>query len=294
MLAVFAYLGVLQQNIESDPTSFAVHPRHERSVPAKAQVVHVVLAAVLLPVWLRATTIVILRNSDVIVIAADSRVSNGNLRAVPGTVCKISRAGGLVWVSAYFHSDPRSGINVDDLVREALATGGTGSPRAAALAFEDRACKPLAEEMARLRFAHSPFFRAIWSGRGPFLELAFVGIQRGLPYSLRDFWVTGLRAGTPCRSDSRTYIQRVDCPGSGCGMPGRTAVMVLGNHGAIQAFLPTHPQVWREPLPAVARGLVQLEIASRPGLVGPPIDVAQVDASGFHWIARQGCAAEKR
>jgi hypothetical protein len=85
----------------------------------------------------------------------------------------------------------------------------------------------------------------------------------------------------------RLRISRVSCPRD-CPRP--MEVFGVGETTAMMEYLGTLPEL-PDALPELAEQMVQLEIADRPALVGPPVDVVRAHASGVEWVQRKPACA---
>ena len=95
---------------------------------------------------------------------------------------------------------------------------------------------------------------------------------------MRDFYAETTSDGT-----LRIRIARVSCPRD-CPRP--TEVFGVGETSATMQHLSTLPRFPLK-LPVLAQQLVQLAIIDRPALVGPPVDVVRVHATGLDWVQRK-------
>ncbi len=58
----------------------------------------------------------------------------------------------------------------------------------------------------------------------------------------------------------------------------------MGKHEAIDRDLPKKPGIWKNDPVEVVRELLQIEVASEPETVGPPIDILRITQRGSEWI----------
>jgi hypothetical protein len=111
------------------------------------------------------------------------------------------------------------------------------------------------------------------------LQAAFFGYERGSPYlNVRSY---------KCRMSSGRVVVEVERQGrqSQCDM-----LTILGESRAIDQYVSQTPSYKkRQPIELVKK-FVELEIADKPGVVGPPIDVLQITKTGVVWKQRkEGC-----
>ena len=233
------------------------------------------LALALLPATTQATTIVILRTATGLIIAADSRTTHrlGGRVVDERLTCKIRVIGDVVIAAA---GRTAIGENADALVldveaaaRRTLARRGTLAQR---IEQFDRALHAQLSRVAPLLTAED--------AERPFLEVVLAGLgDAGPAYYLRRFAVTG-------RGDRRRAARQEDTSCDACQSP----IAVLGFGDTIRTALARLTPDRRQPergSPQRARALVELEIASVPEWVGPPVDLMEVNADGPRWIERK-------
>jgi hypothetical protein len=102
---------------------FMLKTNHRRIV--KTHILQRALIAalvVLLPA--RASTLVVIWTPDKIVFAADGRLtlmdSTGKILEPSGTVCKIKTIGSVLWGSAGLYEFPASGFNLSDILKKRI------------------------------------------------------------------------------------------------------------------------------------------------------------------------------
>ena len=100
---------------------------------------------------------------------------------------------------------------------------------------------------------------------------------------MRDFY-----AETAPDGGVRLRVVRVSCPRD---CPRATEVFGVGETASMMQHLNTLPEL-PAGLPGLATHLVEIEIADRPGLVGPPVDVIRAGRTGVEWLQRKpACGA---
>lgn len=145
--------------------------------------------------------------------------------------------------------------------------------------FEAQIMNPLTRAVERIKRDHPAYFRRHFEG-GAVAEVLFVGLESGSPVLLlRYFRATSLASGQVLIT-----AQRRDCPGN---CPSGIAEAFLGEKDAIEKFRAQNPKLWRAGLVEGIRKLIEMEIADKPELVSPPIDILRIDRNGPQWIQRK-------
>ena len=109
-------------------------------------------------------------------------------------------------------------------------------------------------------------------------------VRDGVAYlEMRDFY-----ADVAPDHAVRLRVNRVNCPRE---CPRQTEVFGVGETAAMMTYLAGLPEL-PDALPALAEQMVELEIADRPALVGPPVDIVRAGASGIEWLHRKPVCAD--
>ena len=115
------------------------------------------------------------------------------------------------------------------------------------------------------------------------LNVTLAEVQEGIALlEIRDFY-----AETAADGSLQLRVARVSCPRE-CPRP--TEVFGVGETSAMMRHLGTLPDLPAR-LPALAEELVRIEIADRPALVGPPVDVLRAGHAGVEWLRRKPACA---
>lgn len=221
------------------------------------------------------TTIVVMRAGRSVVLAADSLAIVNHEK---NNICKIRKAGHIFFAIAGTESTEQ--FHAFALAEKAISQ--TGSLRAAAKAFMNMVSGPFEEALTRLRNERPSDYAEIRSKEQP-LEAAFAAIENGVPkYVIVTFTITQ-------NSNGRISVaaQYKPCPGSACPSS-TTDINILGeNAAATKKFA----RLARNDADAVSvsRKLIETEITSRPGTVGPPISILVIGPSGQTWIEQGEC-----
>ena len=222
------------------------------------------LTAILLAgATVRATTLVIIRTPDQVIIAADSLLVwyGGDRR--PTLTCKLDTNEDVIFAIAGLTME--SDFDARKFVELVLNTPGTLEERA--LVLERVLRGPLLGMLTRIRHElPRQFAEQLESGFVLNVTIATVRNQVA-QLEMRDFY-----AETTPDGEVRLRVVRVSCPRD-CPRP--TEVFGVGETAAMMQHLGTLPQL-PTGLPGLAKQLVEIEIADRPALVGPPVDVLRV------------------
>ncbi len=222
-----------------------------------------VCAILLADAPVRATTLAIIRTPDQVIIAADSRrVWHGNEQR-PQLTCKLGAHDDVIFAMAGLVLE--NNFDAQALVNLVLGTAGTLEERA--LVLERLIRGPLLGMLTRIRYELPRLF-AEQLGSGFVLNVTLATVRNQVAQlEMRDFYVETSPDGS-----LRLRVVRVSCP-TDCPHP--TEVFGVGETAAMMQHLATLPQLPAE-LPGLAVRLVEIEIADRPALVGPPVDVLRV------------------
>ena len=222
-----------------------------------------------------ATAIVTIRTPTEIIVAADSK-GLGRHGKVSAT-CKIKQINNAFYALSGLYYYKRTGFVLDDMVTEVLKGKGTILKKADR--FVEVTQKPFIQALEEMEKVGSDYNRLISSGK-PTIGIALFGIEnKVLELHLRTIEVT-IENGK-----ATTKIVRKDCPGVSCsGLP--VYLAFLGSQAANLIYAKVHPEMQHDLLSA-ARTLIEVEIQSNPGEVGPPIDILHISADGARWAQKK-------
>ncbi len=225
-----------------------------------------------------ASTLVIIRTPHQVIIAADSLlVWHGDDQGVPLT-CKLDGHGDVIFGIAGLMME--SDFDARSFVELVLNTPGSLAERA--LVLERVLRGPLLGMLTRIRRElPRQFAEQLESGFVLNVTLAAVRNQTA-HLEMRDFY-----AETAPDGALRLRVVRVSCPRD-CPRP--TEVFGVGETTAMMTHLSTLPRLPAE-LPGLAKQLVEIEIADRPALVGPPVDLVRASDAGIEWLQRKPACA---
>ena len=238
-----------------------------------------------------ATSVVAIRRPAHIVIAADTLGQLGaenpaNVRKAISH-CKIHSSGGTYFALAAFTDDIKSGYHPRRIASRALSRAGTIEVRSRRLVENLR--QPLLRAVQRIYRETPPELARpiIGDASHPIavLQMLVFGVENGIPKVISaNFTRVNNEKHEPVGIDAEVHV----CPGEGC--KDGEGYWLLGETDAINNAI-NQPGVspWTGDDAADVRKLVSVEIADKPKLVGPPIDVLIVDAQGSHqWVKPLG------
>jgi hypothetical protein len=238
-----------------------------------------------------ATSIVAVKDSDVIVIGADSKTtltSAGSGIGEAGSIlkCKIVQAGNLFFASAGYAGIIQAGAsgNVDpdfdlrEIITRQLQGDGSIADKMGNLEKVLVANFTRIAEKARKENAAYFLTRFV---RHPVHTIIVGGLDDGeLVLMVRTFRLVISASG-----DLSFVIGRFSCPGD---CQESVTTIFEGRSEAIRNYLEQHKLFlyFADPVTAV-RDLVGLEISEDPSFVGPPIDILRLTRKGVEWIQRK-------
>ena len=233
-----------------------------------------IVAILLADAPVRATTLVIIRTPDQVIIAADSRRVWRGGDQPPQLTCKLGTHDDVVFGMAGLVLE--NTFDAYALVNMVLDTPGTLEEHA--LVLERMLRGPLLGMLARIRHELPRLF-AEQLASGFVLNVTLGAVRHQMAQlEMRDFY-----AETAPDGALRLRVVRVSCPND-CPRP--TEVFGVGETAAMMQHLTALSQL-PAGLPGLAAHLVEIEIADRPTLVGPPVDVVRSGRAGVEWLQRK-------
>ena len=235
-----------------------------------------VIAMLLTDAPVQATTLAIIRTPDQVIIAADSLLVwyGGDRR--PQLTCKLDSHDDVIFAMAGLVMSAENDFDVHATVNLVLRTPGTLEERA--LVLERLIQGRLLGTLTRIRHELPNLFaQQLESGFVLNVTLASVR-NRVAQLEMRDFY-----AETSPDGRLQLRVVRVSCPRD---CPRQTEVFGVGETSAMMRHLGTLPH-FPTGLPMFAEQLVEIEIAGRPALVGPPVDVVRAGDAGVEWLQRK-------
>ena len=226
-----------------------------------------------------ATTIVVARTANEIVIGADSKVTDAFGSDVKKQACKILQIGNLYLAFEGFETDRRTGFSVPDIARQSLRSkGGTAADRVSI--FTGFLVSRLFDELPSVQ-KHAPeAYHIKFAGGRVFLRVLVAGFERGRPL----VFVRNFRAVQIGPERIGVSVLPDDCL-TNC--QGEIVTRFLGETAAIDGLPEETTGFWQQGLVAGVRRLVETEIGARSEYVGPPIDIVRINKSGASWIQRK-------
>jgi len=224
-----------------------------------------------------ATTVVVIRTPQRVIIAADSLAAANDKHF---QTCKIGTNKQFPISFAIAGSvQDNGGFSAIDLAETAIST--SPDVQSAAHKFELSTTLPFENFVRRRRRDDPAAFKKLLTEPEP-LQVAFAAVEKNVPIYVIAYFTVTVRgqAISVAAHENR-------CPGNGC--PSGRGADILGENGAARIQV-KNPAFWSglDPLSA-ARKLAEIEIAEYPEIVGPPISILTIDATGTHWNDRGEC-----
>ena len=216
-----------------------------------------------------ATTIVVIRGHNEVVLATDSKATyeGGDAPENASCVCKIYGDGELFFAVSGLVADPENKFNVPEIVADAARGPSTVAEKVKAI--EDRIKAALLTEVPAVKERDPDLYGKLVSGQG-IISLVLVGAEKNVPF------VKGIMFTV-------NSVTENSCPGN-CLFGVKT--LWLGQSEAIAKHMEAH-RVPHKPFADFARSLVQLEIDAKAEGVGGPIDILRITPNGTEWIQRK-------
>lgn len=212
-----------------------------------------------------ATTIVIVRTANLIVIASDSKVQYQGAQGLP-QACKIARQNETYFVVAGLANDTYHGYIASRTIASAIARGDTFDQQVNNV--EADLLRDLQKELDDLRKDDPEGFKFAVTGESP-SSVGIVTVEGGVPkVAVFSFLLD--------RTSGKVTVQRDTCPGT---CTGDNYYVQLGGVITVEEA----EKVQGSPT-YVARTLVEKQIARDPKNVGPPIEILELRASGPEWV----------
>ncbi len=233
------------------------------------------IVLLLLSVPAAATTVVALidHRHHRVVLAADSLIGRYYAKTTDQE-CKLIVEPGCAFAMAGFLDKPDPYFHLRDLGEQACQSQGTLKEQADL--FLEIAKDPVSSMAQYLHDNEPQFYNRFSNNGGEFSVVVFAGEENGKPLAYaRGFKVASDGSATPFSSDI-----------TGTGATGYFA----GATDHIATYLKATPNWGHMDAVALARKLVDLEIAAHPNEVGPPVTILTVDHKGKQkWINQGIC-----
>lgn len=231
-----------------------------------------------------ATTIVVARAANEIVIGADSKVTDAFGNELKKQRCKIAQVGNLFLAFEGFEIDRRTGFNVQEIAVQALRLKANATAAEKVSIMTGALVSKLFDELPIVQRHEPEAYQMKFAGGRVFLRVLVAGFERGRPLVfVRDF--RAVQAG-PNRIGITVLPD--DCLAN---CQGEVVTRFLGETAAIDGLPEETPGFWQQGLIAGVRSLIETQIAARSEYVGPPIDILRITTKGAEWVQRKAeCA----
>jgi hypothetical protein len=226
---------------------------------------------------LRATTLVAVWTPERILLAADSRVVDDELH--PGVdACKIAQSGGTYYAVAGLAEDPITGYRIDRLAERALGGAREMPEKLNALVALVRS--PLQRAVDQLKIDSPDQYRWLQKGH-PVLQLILAGQEHSAP----SLAVAGfqLDADGAIHDNAKVIASASDTGGA--------RLIYAGQQTQIRQYLAQHRDWSSLDGTELVKTLIKQEIDAGTGLVGGPVDILSLKATGAEWVQKKaGCS----
>lgn len=228
-----------------------------------------------------ATTIVVARTANQIVIGADSKVTDTYGHELNSQVCKIQQVGNLFLAFEGLLRDKATGFSVPEIAVRALQLKPDASAAEKVNILTGFLTSELFVELQRVRSNSADEFHVKLEGQ-TFLRVVITGFEGNRPVIfVRQFRTTFIARGIGVTVIPDDCLD--DCQGE-------VVTRFLGETEAIEGLPEDTEGFWKDGLTSGVRRLIQTEIEARSEYVGPPIDLLQINAQGAKWIQKKpGC-----
>lgn len=212
-----------------------------------------------------ATTIVIIRTRNLVVIASDSKAQYQGAQGLP-QVCKIAKQNETYFVVAGIAQDTGRGFFANRIISNAIARSSTFDEQANTV--ESDMLDALAKELGSMRTENPEEFKFAVTGNTP-STIGLVTVEDGVPKVVVLSFIYDPATG-------KISVKHDSCPGT-CG--GEYSVIQMGHVLPSEEF----GKATGSPV-QVATKLVQMEIDREPGEVGPPIEILEIQPGESRWL----------
>ena len=234
------------------------------------------------------TSIVVVRTSSEIVVAADSMLvwltDDGRRWTVP--ICKIRQAGSVFFAIGGASGNDSSGYDPFRIAVDACSLGTNMMDKISR--FETLVHSHLSNEFAAI-VKDKVLGKAGFEPRGVFFVVAFFGVEgRTMQLHIREWRAQQDENGTVTAVPNWIY----DCPGKDCKYADdpsyRQIIPLAANKEAIE-YRDTHRnEMASSDTVSIARRLVKVAMDAHPDFIGEPTAVLRLHASGAEWVGAKG------
>ena len=228
----------------------------------------------------RATTVVVARTANEIVIGADSKVTDTFGNDLNKRACKIRQVGDLFVAIEGLELDRQTGFNAPEIINKSLTrsvSAPVGEKISLLMGFM---VSELLTEVSHLKTRDpQTYFKKIEGGQ-LFLRVIVACFEKGRPL----IFVRSFRALQYNPGQIGIAVIPDDCL-SDC--QGEVVTRFLGESDAIEGLAEETADFWKAGLTDGVRRLVETEIAARSEYVGPPIDIVRITDKGAQWVQKK-------
>jgi hypothetical protein len=220
------------------------------------------------------TTVIVMRTSDGVLVAADAKVIRPGSTSPPR--CKIHQYGKVFVAIAGISKSEGVGFDTERVVRTALATPGPLLSKMES--FRTAASKYLLADVEYEKKSNPPLYERDYKGRR-ILDVTFASMNGDMPEAVvQTFFVDGAGTLHDLRSALADHL-----------------VLATGMTNAIKSYTDQNSEWYSQLGPDVAiKKLMELEIASNKDAVGPPLSILEMNRGGARWVEQGVCPAIRK
>jgi hypothetical protein len=228
----------------------------------------------------RATTIVVARTANEIVIGADSKVTDTFGNDVGRRACKIRQVGNLFIAFEGLEVDRQTGFSIEEIASAALQFKSISSAHEKVSVLTGFVVSRLFNELIFLKKNAAQGYNRKIEGGQTFLRILVCGFEAGRPL----IFVRNFRAIQISAQQIGVSVVPDDCL-EDCS--GEVVTRELGETEAIDDLPEETPGFWKVGLVAGVLKLIETEIGARSEYVGPPVDIVRIQKNSAQWIQRK-------
>lgn len=227
-----------------------------------------------------ATSIIMIRTQNDIVVGADSKGTNEYDELKKRLFCKIIQVGDIMFAASGLVEDKETGYSVNRVVAESANKGGTVDEIADRI--NTALVKPLNDALIHFKKISPEVYKKQIDGqKGITFQLLLFRFENGIPVVYKkNFGKPNLVHNT-----IPAIGTIVRCPGKEC--KGNRTLIALGSNSAIKDYLKKNLLPPTVDNGFLIKKLIMIQMKKTPQDVGLPIDLVRYDKMGIHWIQRK-------
>lgn len=214
------------------------------------------------------STVIALKTKDYICIAADSKlVEISSSMKDAGKICKINIIRNIAYAKTGLYKDSKGILDVDSIVKEAI--GKYEDLKMISKYTVEKISANFPAALNDIRETNPMAYRNIINDHNS-ISIVFIGLNNGKLSIVANHFV--LKNNT------------VEC--TEIDTSPELGMLLFGAHGEIDYYLDHNPNPLRVGIETGLEFLIKLEADKNPDYVSLPIDILNLDTSGFRWLKR--------